>query len=75
MKVLEFLTTICAIVIMMILTIAVGLTPLFIFQYYHLTEPSMEALARYTGCILAIPMIRLNFKVIEWVMDLKYWRQ
>lgn len=63
MKVIDYLTTILVSIIMITLTLAVGLMPLFAVAYFNL--PEWEFAARLFGCLIAIPMLRLTFNVID----------
>lgn len=73
MKIIENTVNLIVFSGMVFLTLLVGFIPLFIVGIYDL--PDWDFLARIVGCLIAIPMLRLTLFVIDWVADLKYWRQ
>lgn len=72
MKLSELVTTIIVAVFMIVLTIFVGFIPLMVV--YANEMPELDMFARIIGCFIAIPMLRLTLSAIDWVSDLKYWR-
>lgn len=71
-RIFEVIVVLLTAVVMIILTVIVGLVPMAITQLNGLAD--LDFLARIIGCLIAIPMLKLTFTAIDWVSDLKYWR-
>lgn len=72
MKLSELIVTVIVGVFMIMLTLLVGFIPLIVVHINDL--PELDFFARIIGCLIAIPMLRLTLSTIDWVSDLKYWR-
>lgn len=72
MKLIELIATLLTIVFMMCVTLFVGFMPLIIVYVCEISE--FDIFARIIGCLITIPMLRLTLTSINWVSDLKYWR-
>lgn len=72
MKLNELVATVIVAVFMTVLTIFVGFIPLMVVYINNM--PELDFFARIIGCLTAIPMLRLTLSTIDWVSDLKYWR-
>lgn len=72
MKLSELVATIIVAVFMIVLTLFVGFIPLMVVYINNI--PELDFFARIVGCLTAIPMLRLTLSAIDWVSDLKYWR-
>lgn len=72
MKLSELVATIIVAVFMIVLTLFVGFIPLMVVYINNI--PELDFFARIVGCLIAIPMLRLTLSAIDWVSDLKYWR-
>lgn len=72
MNLSETIATAIVAVFMTILTLFVGFIPLMLVQINDM--PELDFFARIIGWLIAIPMLRLTLSAIDWVSDLKYWR-
>lgn len=72
MRMIEAITTLLTAVFMVCIMLFVCFIPLMVVYANDL--PELDMFARIMGCLIAIPMLRLTLNAIDWVSDLKYWR-
>lgn len=73
MKIVELFAALIIAVFMTIITLFVCFIPMMVVHLAGL--PDYEFLARLMGCVIAIPMVILSLRAIDWITDLKYWRK
>lgn len=72
MRMIEAIATLLTAVFMVCIMLFVCFIPLMVV--YASGLPELDMFARIIGCLISIPMLRLTLDVIDWISDLKYWR-